>query len=98
MHTVVIHYPGDPPLIAFLMFGKEFQEKVRRGKPGEIKVTTIDGTSTSPPILVHEIICDLCNDLITEDDPLCMTDVPSRVYCWECHKKHHGPHLVRRGK
>ena len=103
MITTSIAYPGDPETVAFLMFGKEFLEVFRGGKPGEMKITTYSPESFPWPESVEHrrvdgILCDLCALEIAEDEPLALTGTPSRVYCWDCHRKYHGPYLVRKGK
>lgn len=91
------HYPGDPPNTAHLMFGEEFIREVRRGKPGEIKISTIakDGTETETfSTKFDEIVCDRCNAEIQLDDPCALTD--HSLFCWDCHLRFNKPYAVRK--
>ena len=72
-------YPGDPELIANLMFGQEFVENIRLGKPGYIQI------NNEPPIYFDEVVCDLCNGEIGPNDP-CLLLGEDYLYCWDCAK------------
>lgn len=74
-----LNSPGDPPVTVALMFGEEFVEHVRKGKPAIIQV----GDTT--PLLVQEVICDSCNNEVGLADP-CLV-MPGWLFCWECAAK-----------
>lgn len=95
MITVVMHHPGDPPQPMFLMFGEEFVTHVRRGKPGEIRITTSDGKQEV--FEIQEIRCDSCGEVVGMHDPLALLGVPSRVYCWPCHTNLNSPYITKKG-
>lgn len=96
MITAQMHYPGDPPQIIFLMFGKEFRERVRGDRPGEINIKTFEGGITEEfKVVINEIRCDQCGGEIKDEEPLALTGVPSKVYCWPCHTALNNPYLVR---
>ena len=78
-------YPGDPPVDATLMFGREF----KRDNPGrEIRVGS--GGEEDVVIPGEEAICDSCNTEVLDMDPCCVT--LARLYCWGCFEKWVRPH------
>jgi hypothetical protein len=93
MITTQLNYPGDPPKLLFLMWGKEFRDQVRMGHPAKIKVEIEGGEAKSFP--VHEILCDFCSREIRDDQPLALITDPDRVYCWPCHENLNGPYIEK---
>lgn len=103
MITTTLHYPGDPPQVIFLMFGKEFVEKIRGEGSAHVTVHVFE----DPPVAsiapvpsksytyeVKKIICDQCGGEIKSEEPLAFGWAPSKVYCWPCHTTLNGPYVV----
>lgn len=88
MLTITYTYPGDEPTDARLMFGREFRE----ANPNRNRQIVIGGGGLPATVIsVDEVVCDTCNDLVTDTDPCAVTE--HGLYCWNCTKEWILPHV-----
>lgn len=84
MVTMKYAYPDDPITDVRFMFGIEFAA-ANPNREIVIGGMTADGSfddANATRIPVAEIVCDTCNALVQDVDPIAIT--LDRLYCWPC--------------
>ena len=89
--TTKFQYKTDPITEVSLMFGIEFRT---RNKNRAIVVS--DSTGAEQRIPVEDIVCDICNALVQDHDPLAVAN--NNLHCWSCFQQWIWPYLTGKVK